>query len=263
MKYIFTLLSILFIVCGLTFSANAGRLIDNGHGTFTDTDTGLMWLNDDNYAYTSGYDDDGLMTWDEAMAWADTLIYAGYDDWRLPSAYNSDGTGPCEGYNCTDSEMGHLYYIHISGATNDYYWSGTYAYECYSGNECAWGFALGCCTCCPGMQDYCNIEHPWGAWAVRDQFKCPDLPVRIEGTSFEFYSIQDVYDAAEGGVTIQSQSVIFTEDLYIDDIDNKSVFLRAGYDCDYENDPGETVLKGDMIISNGTLIIESGILKVM
>jgi hypothetical protein len=86
-------------------------LIDNGDGTVTDIDTGLMWMKDANYAYTSGYDDDGKMLWDDAMAWADGLIFAGYDDWRLPSAYNSDGSSPCLGFNCFDSEMGHLRYI--------------------------------------------------------------------------------------------------------------------------------------------------------
>jgi hypothetical protein len=50
------------------------------------------------------------MTWWGANAWADQLVYGGFDDWRLPSALNQDGSGPNSGCNITGSEMGHLYY---------------------------------------------------------------------------------------------------------------------------------------------------------
>jgi hypothetical protein len=33
------------------------------------------------------------MTWWGAMAWANQLVYQGYDDWRLPTALNRDGSG--------------------------------------------------------------------------------------------------------------------------------------------------------------------------
>lgn len=94
-------LAVLLLVC----IVNA-ELIDNMDGTITDTDTGLMWLKDANLAGT-------IMTYDPAKAWANSLVYAGYDDWRLPSALNSDGSGPCEGHNCIDSEMGHIYYTEL------------------------------------------------------------------------------------------------------------------------------------------------------
>lgn len=105
-----TTLFILLLLVNFTISANAA-LVDNGDGTLTDTDRGLMWLKDANYAKTSSYDTDGKMNWFDAMAWADMLYYAGYSDWRLPTAF--DGTGYCNGYNCTGSEMGHLYYIEL------------------------------------------------------------------------------------------------------------------------------------------------------
>ena len=56
----------------------------------------------------------GRMTWWGAMAWAEWLGnegYGGANDWRLWSALNSNGTGPCSDFNCTDSELGHLNYI--------------------------------------------------------------------------------------------------------------------------------------------------------
>ncbi len=96
----------LVILCGLAISANAA-LIDNGNGTITDTDWGLMWLKDANYSMTSGYDADGRMNWSSAMTWADNLIYAGYDDWQLPTAF------PAYGFNNTSSDLGHLYYTEL------------------------------------------------------------------------------------------------------------------------------------------------------
>jgi len=50
---------------------------DNGDGTVTDRVTGLMWTKQD-----SGRG----MNWPSAMAYAENLVYAGYDDWRLPNA---------------------------------------------------------------------------------------------------------------------------------------------------------------------------------
>lgn len=77
-------------------------LIDNGDGTVTDTVSNLMWSKD----ATLGT---GL-NWDAATTWTDTLSLGNYDDWRLPTAFNSDGSGPCLGLNCNDSEFGSLFY---------------------------------------------------------------------------------------------------------------------------------------------------------
>ncbi len=56
-------------------------------------------------------------TWQIHMDWADALSVTfgsnTYTDWRLPTALNKDGTGPCLGYNCTESELGHLFYIDL------------------------------------------------------------------------------------------------------------------------------------------------------
>lgn len=51
--------------------------VDNGDGTVTDQSTGLMWTKNDN--------GDGLI-WQDALAYAETLDVAGYNDWRLPDA---------------------------------------------------------------------------------------------------------------------------------------------------------------------------------
>jgi hypothetical protein len=50
--------------------------IDNGDGTVSDTDTGLMWQKD-----TAP----GIYTWEQSLHYCDTLSHAGYSDWRLPN----------------------------------------------------------------------------------------------------------------------------------------------------------------------------------
>ena len=135
---------------GVVGSASAA-LIDRGGGLIYDDDLNITWLQDANYARTSGHDADGRMTWAQAMAWAANLVYGGFDDWRLPTALNQDGTGPCFGLNCANSEMGHLYYTELGNAAGaavinagpfinlqlDVYWSST---ENAGDPDAAWDF---------------------------------------------------------------------------------------------------------------------------
>ena len=77
----------------MTGVANA-LLYDRGGGLIYDSDQNITWLQDANYAKTSGYDSDGRMTWDNAVAWANQLEYQGYKDWRLPTTV--DGPYVCK-----------------------------------------------------------------------------------------------------------------------------------------------------------------------
>lgn len=58
------------------YTGTVPRYTDNGDGTITDNNTGLMWQK-------------GLLsykpTYDQAVAEADTFTLAGYSDWRLPT----------------------------------------------------------------------------------------------------------------------------------------------------------------------------------
>ena len=83
-------------------------LIDRGRGFLYDVERDLTWLQDTNYARTTGRSPDGQMTWDDAKAWVAGLKYRGIRGWRLPTALNENGTGPCVGDNCRESELGHL-----------------------------------------------------------------------------------------------------------------------------------------------------------
>jgi hypothetical protein len=115
-------------------------IINRGGGMIYDSTLNITWLQDANYAQTSGHDADGLMPWNNAVAWANDLVYGGYSDWRLPNADPSCGSA----FNCTSSEMGHMFYNNLGGTAgstigsshnsnyslftnlqNSAYWSGT------------------------------------------------------------------------------------------------------------------------------------------
>ncbi len=98
MKTSLLLLAVIVTVVGVFGMANA-TLWDRGGGLIYDDVLNITWLQDANYAKTWGYDADGRMTWSQAMTWADQLVYAGYDDWRLPRTLPVNGSS----YNNTSA----------------------------------------------------------------------------------------------------------------------------------------------------------------
>jgi len=64
-----------FVRCVRGPAYGGNEFEDNGDGTVTDHATGLTWMQQD-----SGRP----MTWQQALAWAEDLEFAGHDDWRLP-----------------------------------------------------------------------------------------------------------------------------------------------------------------------------------
>lgn len=122
-------LSLLLCLYFLVATSHAA-LIDRGNGLIYDVDRDITWLSDANYAKTSGYHPDGEMNWQEAMDWAAQLTYEGFENWRLPTTMQPDlncslvqtaSTGDVIGsnYNCTGSEMGHLFYEELGGIAFD------------------------------------------------------------------------------------------------------------------------------------------------
>ena len=100
--------SLIFLLL-LSFNATAA-LYDRGNGLIYDDVLDITWLQDANYAQTSGYDSDGMMNWNDANEWANNLVYAGHDNWRLPSM----GPNLVWGENQTGSELGFMYYENLS-----------------------------------------------------------------------------------------------------------------------------------------------------
>ncbi len=58
------------------YRGNQPAYSDNGDGTVTDLNTGLVWQK---------RSADGLYTWQQAAEYADRLVLGGHDDWRFPT----------------------------------------------------------------------------------------------------------------------------------------------------------------------------------
>ena len=77
--------SLIFLLL-LSFNATAA-LYDRENGLIYDDVLDITWLQDANYAQTSGYDNDGKMSWADAKAWSSNLSFEGAEtsDLRLGS----------------------------------------------------------------------------------------------------------------------------------------------------------------------------------
>ena len=148
---------------GFTNPSNA-ELMDRGGGLVYDNVLDITWLQNAN---TQG----NTMTWVEADDWAANFVVNGYNDWRLPTTDTS-----CSGYECTGSEMGHLFYK--EGVTSAFpglftdvkpfmYWSGT---DDNSDPLKAWRFHLK-----TGYQGTSAKTYDRYAWAVRDGNSAPPV----------------------------------------------------------------------------------------
>lgn len=135
-----------------SFGVDAILVSRLGGLAYYDTDADLTWIADANYAHTSGYHNDGFMSWADATTWAAGLEVAGITGWRLPTTTAELNAG-CLGFNCSGSEMGNLFYNVLgstagysgnsgpfSNFTLDVYWSATeYPLDI---NNFAWRFNM-------------------------------------------------------------------------------------------------------------------------
>jgi len=114
------------MVAPAAHAALQGRDLDatkTGFEAYYDTALNITWLADANYAKTSGYDTDGLMTWNAAKTWVAQLNINGVTGWRLPDVkpvngstfqYGHSNNGSTDiGYNIvsTQSELANLYHV--------------------------------------------------------------------------------------------------------------------------------------------------------
>ncbi|MBD9359185.1 PEP-CTERM sorting domain-containing protein [Methylomonas fluvii] len=113
------------LVGGINMPANAA-LLDRGNGMLYDTVLNVTWLQDANYAKTSGYDDDGLMSLTEAKTWTENLTFGGATNWRLASnspingvdfVFSSDfySGSADQGYNVVspNAELSYMFYVNL------------------------------------------------------------------------------------------------------------------------------------------------------
>jgi hypothetical protein len=84
---------------------------------------------------------------------------------------------------------------------------------------------------------------------------------RIEDTTPVYFdSLQNAYNNAGTYDTIRSQIYIFNENLILNA--GKTIILEAGYNCDFSVNTGTTTIKGDVIISGGSITVQSGTIEV-
>ena len=93
-----------------TQSGSVDNFVDNGDGTVTDTDTGLMWQQ----GTVSG-----IYTWEEALSYCENLSLGGHNDWRLPNINELQSLVHYTRYNPSIDT------VHFSNTVSSYYWSST------------------------------------------------------------------------------------------------------------------------------------------
>ncbi len=166
------------LVSGVSHAA----LIDRGGGLIYDDVLNVTWLQDTQYAVTSGYTAAPQLTFSQALAFAENLEYydrvrdVTWSDWRLPGV----APGAVAGYDPSgaSSELAHMYYVNLGLApiypqdgkgtvktglfldlTNRAYWTGSVLKP----DKAIWGFQFGY-----GFLDTTGSGDYARAWLVRD-----------------------------------------------------------------------------------------------
>ncbi|WP_292450681.1 PEP-CTERM sorting domain-containing protein [Methylibium sp.] len=119
----------------MTATAQAA-LFDRGGGMIYDSSQNITWLQDGNYAATSGYvatewygdsypygDSNplppGYMSFWTQVQWADSLTVGGYTDWRTPRALLSVKDGSIEMFSTPGSTEMHNLFIQLGSPAVD------------------------------------------------------------------------------------------------------------------------------------------------
>ena len=165
----------------------AGSSFDDGGGTFGNPLT------------------DGLLTWNSATAFVDSLVYAGFDDWRLP---RMDANGDSIVVNCAfvsqadclDNELGYLYFYGLGGTGSSLvgdtapftgilfrYWGSDEVAP-----SSAWTFDFVGGIQGPVDKNGDALANPAGAWAVRSGDVTANLPTPIVDNNGQLVGATDV-----------------------------------------------------------------------
>jgi hypothetical protein len=97
--------------------------------------------------------------------------------------------------------------------------------------------------------------------SVTAEFDNCQYPVKRTGKGTAYADIfQDTYNGASNLDIIYTQDTVFTED--IDFNLPILVTLEGGYNCDYSGITGTTIVNGNMTVSDGVVIIQSGTIEI-
>jgi hypothetical protein len=169
----------------LASNGTQAALVNAGNGLVNDTVLDITWVA--NAALS------GEQSWEDLTQWAEGLVYAGYDDWRLaslsvasdaPTMSTIDCTTVTE-EDCRDNELGYMYMYYLPGnygetktggqtvgnviltGIQDVYWSATEFAPTFL--DYAWGFSYGNVGGFdPGRRISAPMATPRYGWAVRD-----------------------------------------------------------------------------------------------
>lgn len=129
-KKLQALIYIVFISFTWIPTSSEAALQDRGGGLIYDDVLNITWLQDANYAKTSGYSPTGVFTSSQAISWAENLVYhdpirnIDLSDWRLPTvspigvgwdyAFSTDGSTDW-GPNNTNpaNELSYMYFVNL------------------------------------------------------------------------------------------------------------------------------------------------------
>ena len=105
---IFISLTLTLSLSPLSIAANRS-FTDNGNGTITDNNTGLMWQKED---------DNTTRQWESAITYCEGLSLGSYTDWRLPNIKELKSIVDNTKYSPSDT-------TYFPNTNSFYYWSST------------------------------------------------------------------------------------------------------------------------------------------
>jgi hypothetical protein len=196
---------------------------DNSNGTFTDQNTGLTWQKE-NYASSN---------WGDALSACETSNLANHTDWRLP---NVDELKTLIDDSRRDPAIDNSFFPFISYY---YYWTST-TVTANAGQGFVVGFGRGNVL----SGDKGNSFYAVCVRGVPGVI----LPVRIGGSYYS--SLQEAYDAAHDGDTIEAMATTFTMDLTV----GKQITIKGGFDGTFSSNSGYSTIDGNLTIQDGSLV---------
>jgi hypothetical protein len=161
-------------VLSLAQTAPRAALIDRGNGLIYDSVLNVTWMQEVVLARTLGADSDGIFDWFGAKTWADQLVFAGFDDWRLPTLGPINGINWQRNFKC-DGSADYGYGI----ASPDGASAG------FLGNELAYMFHVNL-----GNQSRCKGEGPDRTWGPDVGWNASFVD-GLTGDTVSFLNLQD------------------------------------------------------------------------
>jgi PKD repeat protein len=88
---------------------------------------------------------------------------------------------------------------------------------------------------------------------------CAKDPVKIGGTPYYYSTFHGAYSVISDSQTMQMQAVQLDENLNLQNGNN--IRLQGGFGCEYDTNPGHTVISGTLTVKDGSVVVENIIIK--